>query len=63
MHFDIPTSRSLVIKNAIDKIDARPLEHTKGNPVKLIYTSTPWRGLNVLLASMQLIKNTNVLLF
>ena len=60
MMFDIPTSRSLVIKNAIDKIDTRPLEHTKGNPVKLIYTSTPWRGLNVLLAAMQLIKNTSV---
>ena len=60
MMFDIPTSKSLVIKNAIDKIEPRKLEHTKGDPVKLIYTSTPWRGLNVLLAAMQLVKNTSV---
>jgi len=60
MMFDIPTSKCLVIKNAIDKIEPRKLEHTKGDPVKLIYTSTPWRGLNVLLAAMQLVKNTSV---
>jgi glycosyltransferase involved in cell wall biosynthesis len=60
MVFDMPTERCMVIKNAIDKIEARSLEYTKGNPVKLIYTSTPWRGLNVLLATMQLIKNKNV---
>jgi glycosyltransferase involved in cell wall biosynthesis len=60
MMFDIPTSKCLVIKNAIDKINSRSLGHTKGDPVKLIYTSTPWRGLNVLLATMQLVKNTSV---
>jgi glycosyltransferase involved in cell wall biosynthesis len=60
MHFDIPTNKCLVIKNAIDKIESRSLEYTKGDPIKLIYTSTPWRGLNVLLAAMQLIKNTSV---
>ena len=60
MMFDIPTSKCLVIKNAIDKIEPRKLEHTKGDPVKLIYTSTPWRGLNVLLAAMQLVNNKNV---
>ena len=60
MMFNIPTDRCLVIKNAIEKIEPRKLEHTKGDPVKLIYTSTPWRGLNVLLAAMQLVKNTSV---
>lgn len=60
MMFDIPTDRCLVIKNAIDKIEPRKLEYTKGDPIKLIYTSTPWRGLNVLLAAMQLVKNTSV---
>jgi glycosyltransferase involved in cell wall biosynthesis len=60
MMFDIPTSKCLVIKNAIDKIESRKLEYTKGDPVKLIYTSTPWRGLNVLLAAMQLVNNKNV---
>jgi len=60
MMFDIPTSKCLVIKNAIDKIEPRKLDYTKGDPVKLIYTSTPWRGLNVLLAAMQLLNNKNV---
>ena len=60
MMFDIPTSKSLVIKNAIDKIEPRKLEHKVGDPIKLIYTSTPWRGLNVLLAAMQLVKNKYV---
>jgi glycosyltransferase involved in cell wall biosynthesis len=60
MMFDIPTHKCLVIKNAIDKIEPRKLDYTKGDPVKLIYTSTPWRGLNVLLAAMQLVNNKNV---
>ena len=58
--FKTPEHKSLVIKNAIEKIEPRKLEYTKGDPVKLIYTSTPWRGLNVLLAAMQLVKNTSV---
>ncbi len=57
MVFDIPTHKSLVIKNAIDKIEPRDLNYKKGDPIKLIYTSTPWRGLNVLLAAMQLVEN------
>jgi len=57
MMFHIPTHRSLVIKNAIDKIEPRNLKYKKGDLIKLIYTSTPWRGLNVLLAAMQLVKN------
>ena len=60
MMFNIPTDRCLVIKNAIDKIDSRSLDYNKGDPIKLIYTSTPWRGLNVLLAAMQLVKNKDV---
>jgi len=55
--FDIPTHKSVVIKNAFDKIEPRNLDYKKGDPIKLIYTSTPWRGLNVLLAAMQLIEN------
>jgi glycosyltransferase involved in cell wall biosynthesis len=60
MMFDIPTHKSLVIKNAIDKIESRKLDHNVGDPIKLIYTSTPWRGLNVLLAAMQLVTNKSV---
>ena len=60
MAFGIPTSKCLVIKNAIDKIQPRNLNYNKGDPIKLIYTSTPWRGLNVLLAAMQLVKNKKI---
>ena len=60
MMFDIPTHKCLVIKNAIDKIEPRKLNYNQADPIKLIYTSTPWRGLNVLLAAMQLVKNKSV---
>ena len=60
MMFDIPTHKCLVIKNAIDKIEPRKLNHNVGDPIKLIYTSTPWRGLNVLLAAMQLVTNKHI---
>jgi len=56
-YFDIPTDKSLVIKNGIDKIEPRNLEYKEGDPIKLIFHPTPWRGLNVILAAMQLIKN------
>ena len=57
MVFDVPTDKCLVIKNGVEKTKARNLKYTKGKPIKLIYTSTPWRGLNVLLGAMQLVKN------
>jgi glycosyltransferase involved in cell wall biosynthesis len=55
--FDIPTEKSVVIKNGIDNIKPSSLDYKKGNPIKLIFTPTPWRGLNVMLAAMQLINN------
>jgi len=57
MKFDIPTHKCLVIKNGVDNIKPRNLNYKKGKPIKLVYTSTPWRGLNVLLAAMQLVQN------
>jgi glycosyltransferase involved in cell wall biosynthesis len=39
------------------RLDLDHLDYNKGDPIKLIYTSTPWRGLNVLLAAMQLVTN------
>jgi len=59
MMFDIPCERSLVIKNGIDNIKPRNLTKKK-NKIKLIFHPTPWRGLNVMLATMQLIKNPNI---
>jgi glycosyltransferase involved in cell wall biosynthesis len=59
--FDIPTDRSIVIKNGIDSFPQRKI-YKKGEPIKLIHHCTPWRGLNVLLRAMQEINNPNIIL-
>jgi glycosyltransferase involved in cell wall biosynthesis len=45
-YFDLPMPKSVVIRNAIEPIEY--LKKPKGK-LKLIYTSTPWRGLDLLL--------------
>jgi len=57
--FDIPTTKCLVIKNGIDDIKPRDLDKKK-DKIKLLFHPTPWRGLNVMLAAMQYIKNSNI---
>ena len=59
--FNIPTERSVVIKNGIEKFPIRKI-YKKGNPIKLIHHCTPWRGLNVLLRAMQEISDPNITL-
>jgi len=59
MAFDIPTEKSLVIKNGVDNIKPRDLTKKK-DKIKLIFHPTPWRGLNVILAAMQYVKNPNI---
>ena len=60
-YFNIPTNRSVVIKNGIDQIEkAKPYQ--KDQPIKIIHQNTPWRGLSVLLGAMQLVKNPLVTL-
>ena len=59
--FDIPTDRSIVIKNGIDNFPKRKI-YKKGDPIKLIHHCTPWRGLNVLLRAMQEISDPNITL-
>jgi len=58
-YFDIPTEKSLVIKNGVDNIKPRDLTKKK-DKIKLIFHPTPWRGLNVILAAMQYVKNPNI---
>jgi hypothetical protein len=53
MAFDIPTERCVVIKNGVVDIKPVNFNYKKGNPIKLIFHPTPWRGLNVILAAMQ----------
>ena len=59
--FDIPSERSIVIKNGIDNFPIRKI-YKKGEPIKLIHHCTPWRGLNVLLRAMQEVKDPNIIL-
>jgi len=59
--FDIPSDRSVVIKNGIDSFPKRKV-YKKGEPIKLIHHCTPWRGLNVLLRAMQEIDDPNITL-
>ena len=47
----------MVIKNGIEKIEPISTTYKKGEPIKIIHQNTPWRGLNILLGAMQLIKN------
>ena len=55
--FDLPTEKCVVIKNGIENIEPIPTTYRKGDPIKIIHQNTPWRGLNVLLGAMQLVKN------
>ena len=54
--FDLLREKCVVIKNGIDQIEPTT-EYKKGDPIKIIHHSTPWRGLSVLLGAMQLVKN------
>ena len=55
MMFNIPTDRSVVIKNGLKNIIKKEQFYKQGDKLRLIYHSTPWRGLNVLLGAMQLV--------
>ena len=55
-HFKIPESQSLVIKNAIESIELKQ----KPKKIRLIYTPTPWRGLDVLLDAFSILNRDDV---
>ena len=54
--FKIPEYKSLVIQNATEKTSF----YKRQEKIKLIYTSTPWRGLHILLDAFQHIKRDDV---
>lgn len=55
--FDAPLSQNIVIKNAIEPI---PFKEKSTDKIRLIYTSTPNRGLSVLLDSFELLNRNDV---
>lgn len=56
--FNVPDTRSLVIKNGVDYEELKlKKDFTYKEPLRLIYFSTPWRGLDVLLSAMELLKD------
>lgn len=54
----IPLHNSVVIKNAIEPIEF--IERPKGEKKKLIYTSAPFRGLDILLDSFELLNRDDI---
>jgi len=58
--YKIPTECSLVIKNGFDDELLIKQNFKKNKPIKLVYTSTPWRGLDVLLNAMEMINNEDI---
>ncbi len=55
--FKVPESKCLVIRNAVEKIGA--VKKVKGK-IKLIYHSTPWRGLRLLINVFKKIQKKDV---
>jgi UDP-glucose:(glucosyl)LPS alpha-1,2-glucosyltransferase len=59
--FGIPEEKSVVIKNGTNHFPIRK-RYKKGDPIRIIHHCTPWRGLNVLLLAMQMVKNKDIIL-
>ena len=61
--FKIPEDKCTVIKNAIDYDELQlKTDFTPKEKVKMCYISTPWRGLEVALATMEAIKDPDITL-
>lgn len=56
--YTVPIEKSIVLRNAIDPIEF--IEKPKSNKLKFIYTSTPWRGLDILLDSFKLLNRDDI---
>lgn len=55
--FQIPEYKSIVIRNAIEDGPFDVLRWQDIKKIKLIYTSTPWRGLSVLVRAIQILND------
>ena len=58
--FDLPTSRCHVIRNATHRFEDISLDNKSKDKIRLVYSSTPWRGLGLLLQSFELLDRNDV---
>lgn len=56
--FNLPPQKCVVLLNAIEQIEWT--ERDRSNKLRLIYTSTPWRGLEVLVEAFKLLGRSDV---
>jgi glycosyltransferase involved in cell wall biosynthesis len=56
--YQIPTKNAFIIKNAIEPIEF--IKKPKHEKIKLIYISTPYRGLDVLLSAFEILNRDDV---
>jgi glycosyltransferase involved in cell wall biosynthesis len=56
--FQVPLDNAYVIRNAIEPIEYK--EKNKGGKLKLIYTSTPFRGLSILLDVIEMLNRDDI---
>lgn len=56
--YSVPTDNVYIIKNAIEPIEFIPRE--RGEKIRLIYTSAPFRGLSVLLDAFEILNRDDV---
>ena len=56
--FSVPTKNATIIKNAIEPIEL--VKKSKDSKIKLIYASTPFRGLDVLLDAFEILNRDDV---
>jgi glycosyltransferase involved in cell wall biosynthesis len=52
--FSLPAEKCIVIKNALEPVRYR--DRTPSDVIRLVYSSTPWRGLEVLLNAFELLE-------
>jgi glycosyltransferase involved in cell wall biosynthesis len=56
--FNVPAYKSIVIRNATQPIEFK--ERSKDGKIKLVYTSTPWRGLDILVNAFKKLNRDDV---
>ena len=55
-HYQIPEYKSFIIKNATYEFEE--INRNKGGRIRLAYTSTPWRGLAILIKAIDILNKT-----